>query len=178
MTRIVLTVLCIVAANFSTAVQAQEADEKLKDIRAYLRISDGLATSGQIRYEQVKDVRKAGFEVLINLAPANKERNAVEGFLVTDAGMTYIHIPVSWKEPSLRDLELFFDVVDANKDRKVYVHCFANMRVSAFVYLYRTLRLGVDEESARKDLATIWDPATQEQWVEFIEEAQKKWAQE
>jgi hypothetical protein len=49
------------------------------------------------------------------------------------------------------------------------------MRVSAFVYLYRTLRLGVAEKTAREDLATIWDPATQDQWVRFIEEAQKKW---
>jgi uncharacterized protein (TIGR01244 family) len=159
----------------SSSVLAQDNEDKLKDIHAYLRISDGLATSGQIRYEEVKNVQKAGFDVVINLAPANKERNAMEGFLVTDAGMTYVHIPVSWKEPSLRDLELFFDVMDANEDRKVYVHCFANMRVSAFVYLYRTLRLGVAEKTAREDLATIWDPATQDQWVKFIEEAKKKW---
>jgi uncharacterized protein (TIGR01244 family) len=174
MKKIILAVLYISLAHASSSLAAQDNDDKLKDIRAYLRISEGLATSGQIRYEQVKDVQKAGFDVVINLAPANKERNAMEGFLVTDAGMTYVHIPVSWKEPSLRDLELFFDVMDANKDRKVYAHCFANMRVSAFVYLYRTLRLGVVEKKAWEDLATIWDPATQDQWVKFMEEARKQ----
>lgn len=178
MRRIILAILFVSTTFVASSALAQEADEKLKDIRAYLRIAEHLATSGQIRYEQIKAVQKAGFDLVINLAPANKERNAMEGFLVTDTGMTYIHIPVSWEEPSLRDLELFFDVMDANKDRQVYVHCFANMRVSVFVYLYRTLRLGVTEESARKDLATIWDPATQEQWVQFIEEAQRKWKQE
>ena len=85
----------------------------------------------------------AGFDVVVNLAPARWERNFEEGFRVTQAGMTYIQIPVDWQDPSLRDLELFFDVMEANEDRNVYVHCFANMRVSVFVYLYRTLRKGM-----------------------------------
>ena len=176
MRRICIAVLWIVAVIVSSSA-SDPKDEKLKDIRAYLRISDRLSTSGQIQYEQIKEVRAAGFDVVVNLAPANKERNALEGFLATEAGMTYIQIPVSWKEPSLRDLSLFFDFMDANADRKVYVHCFANMRASVFVYLYRTLRLGDAEELARQDLVAIWDPVTQEQWVQFIEEAQEKWKQ-
>ena len=178
MRRIILGVLSVVALSTSSAALTEETDEKLKDIRAYLRISDHLSTSGQIPYEHIKEVRAAGFDVIVNLAPANKERNALEGFLATEAGMTYIQIPVSWKEPSLRDLSLFFDFMDANTDRKVYVHCFANMRASVFVYLYRTLRLGEAEESARQDLIAIWDPVSQEQWTRFIKEAQTKWKQE
>jgi len=175
MRRTSLTVLSIVFVIASSSAMAEETDEKLKDIRAYLRISDRLATSGQIPYEKIKEVRAVGFDVVVNLAPANKERNALEGFLATEAAMTYIQIPVSWKEPSLRDLNLFFDLMDANMDRKVYVHCFANMRASVFVYLYRTLRLGDSEDSARQDLLAIWDPATQEQWTQLIDQAQKKW---
>ena len=125
--------------------------DKLEDIRAYLRISDQLATSGQIEYQQIPAIKDAGFDVVVNLAPARKERNGEEGFLVTEQGMTYIQIPVDWENPSLRDLDLFFDVMNANQDRKVYVHCFANMRVSAFVYLYRTLELGLPEG----DLSTL-----------------------
>jgi protein tyrosine phosphatase (PTP) superfamily phosphohydrolase (DUF442 family) len=98
----------------------------------------------------------------------------MEGFLVAKEGMTYINIPVSWKEPAQRDLDLFFDVMHANEDRSVYVHCFANMRVSVFVYLYRTLELGVPEDEAREDLRVIWDPATQDQWVRFIAEAKAR----
>ena len=94
-----------------------------------------------------------------------------KGTWVTQQGMTYIHIPVSWQQPSPRDLRLFFDVMNANEDRSVFVHCFANMRVSAFVYLYRTLELGEAEDAARADLAEIWDPASQPQWASFIDEA-------
>ena len=61
----------------------------------------------------------------------------------------------------MRDLELFFDVMDANEDRDVYVHCFANMRVSVFVYLYRTLRKGVPDAEAWQDVLKSLGPAKQ-----------------
>ena len=152
---------------------AQGTDAELAGARAYLRISEHVGTAGQITYDEIEAVKKAGFDIVINLAPADEERNQLEGYLVTEQGMAYVQIPVSWEEPSQRDLQLFFDVMKANKDRNVFVHCFANMRVSAFVYLYRTLLLGEAENVARADLAKIWDPATQPQWVAFIEEARK-----
>ncbi len=163
-------------ATILLILQAPATNETkgLEDIRAFLQISERLATSGQIGYDQIEAVRDAGYEVVVNLAPARKETNAEEGFRVTESGMTYVQIPVSWEEPSLRDLQLFFDVMEANRDRKVYVHCFANMRVSVFVYLYRTIRLGESEQKARGDLAKIWDPASEKQWEAFIEKAQVK----
>ena len=106
---------------------------------------------------------------MINLATADKDRNGEEGFRVVEEGMTYVHIPVSWETPAQRDLALFFDILARNRDRKVYVHCFANMRVSTFVYLYRTLKEGVSEEEARADLLAIWDPASLDQWKAFVD---------
>ncbi len=166
----------VVLVSGSNMLLAQSNSDKpmLEDIRAYLRINDNLSTSGQIEYDQIALLKEAGFEVVINLAPADEERNGSEGFLVTQQGMAYVQIPVSWKDPSERDLKMFFDVMASNQDRKVYVHCFANMRVSAFVYLYRTLHKGVSEEAARADMEKIWDPNTQEQWTNFIARAQAK----
>jgi protein tyrosine phosphatase (PTP) superfamily phosphohydrolase (DUF442 family) len=163
--------VAIVVVVATVASAARNEDKKIEDAKAYLRISDQLATSGQIDYDEIPAIKKAGFDVVVNLAPARKERNGEEGFRVTEEGMTYIQIPVDWEKPSLRDLDLFFDIMKANQDRKVYVHCFANMRVSAFVYLYRTMELGVPEDQARADLNKIWDPATEPQWAQFIEQA-------
>ena len=150
-----------------------QSDTNLADVRAYLRISERLGTAGQITDSQVLAVKQAGYDVVVILGPAREERNLLEGYLVTQQGMTYVHIPVSWEEPSQRDLQLFMDVMKANEDRSVFVHCFANMRASAFVYLYRTLRLGELDEVARADMAKIWDPASQTQWQMFIEDAQQ-----
>ena len=156
------------ATLLPAGAQSAQIETMLEDINAYLRISDNLSTSGQIAYDQIELLKEAGFEVVINLAPADESRNGLEGFLVTQQGMSYVQIPVSWQQPSQRDLQLFFDVMKANKDRKVYVHCFANMRVSAFVYLYRTLHEGISEEDAIADLEKIWDPNSRDQWSSFI----------
>ena len=50
--------------------------------------------------------------------------------------------------------------------RRVFVHCSANMRVSAFTFLYQVLceRVGVAE--AARDLYAIWTP--NEVWDRFI----------
>ena len=150
----------------------------LQDIRAYLKISERLSTAGQVAYDQIPGLKEAGFNVVVNLAPARKERNGEEGFRVTEQGMTYVQIPVDWGNPSQRDLKLFFDVMEANQDRKVFVHCFANMRVSVFVYLYRTLVQGDADEAALEDLGKIWDPASQGQWKEFIRQAKANYRSE
>lgn len=161
------------------AEETGPAPQMLEDAHNFVRISDRLSTSGQITNEEIVAAKDAGFEVVVNLAPARRERNHEEGFRVTESGMTYVQIPVDWREPALRDLELFFDVMDANRDRKVYVHCFANMRVSVFVYLYRTIREGVPEAEAWEEVLKVWDPGADPetaQWPRFIERAQREYS--
>ena len=170
-TRLLYSLIALYLMASPSFAQSNETESALEDIRAYLQISDRLSTSGQIEYDEIELLKEAGFEVVINLATADEPRNGREGFLVTEQGMSYVHIPVSWTEPSRRDLKMFFDVMETNKDRKVFVHCFANMRVSAFVYLYRTLHEGVSEDEALADLHKIWDPASRDQWAEFIKGA-------
>jgi hypothetical protein len=66
-------------------------------------------------------------------------------------------------------LAIFFKVMERNRDYKTLVHCAMNMRVSAFVYLYRVLRQGVDASVARADLHRIWQPNPT--WQAFMDRA-------
>jgi protein tyrosine phosphatase (PTP) superfamily phosphohydrolase (DUF442 family) len=170
MRTILFGVFVLIAVGFGGLV-AQSANDGLDQIRAYVPISDNLATSGQITVDQIADIKAAGFEVIVNLATARREQNGEEGFAVAEAGLTYINIPVVWEEPTMRDLDMFFSVMRANEDRKVFVHCFANMRASAFTYLYRTQELNIDPVEAKKAMDAVWDPNSQEQWAEFIQRA-------
>lgn len=135
-----------------------------EEIFNYRELDATLSTSGQVTDEQVPRLAEEGFGLVVNLAVADPERNANEGFLVSQAGIAYTQIPVVWETPTFEDLELFFAVMDARGERRTLVHCFASFRASAFTYLYRTLRLGVPEAEARADLESIW---TEEAWVEY-----------
>ena len=165
--------LALMASVASVApLAAQEAGPApLETVRNFQVVSDRLASSGQIGYDQIPLIAEQGYDVVINLAIADEERNGQEGFLVAQNGLSYVHIPVDWQDPKVSDVEKFLGVMEAYKDQKVYVHCFANMRASAFVYLYRTLSEGVSEEEARATMLQVWDPAEQGQWAKLIEDA-------
>jgi len=70
--------------------------------------------------------------------------------------------------PTARDLEQFFDVMDRVSDRKVWVHCAANKRVSTFLGLYWHLRRGQPREQAFALMRSVWEP--NEVWSAFVAE--------
>jgi len=147
----------------------QDAPPTLETIRNFQVVSGQLASAGQIGYEQIPLLHEQGYEVVVNLAVADEARNGREGFLVAQSGLTYVHIPVDWEQPKVSDVAMFFDVMRAKAERKIFVHCFANMRASAFVYMYRTLVDGVPEAEARATMNEVWDPNTLPQWADLIE---------
>jgi uncharacterized protein (TIGR01244 family) len=141
---------------------------ELSNIRAFRAVSDKLGTAGQPTAKQFEAIRQAGFEAVINLAlPTSDNALADEGSIVTKLGMAYVHIPVNFQAPRPEDFQAFSQVMQAFEGRPVFVHCAANMRVSAFVFLDRILHKGIPRAEAKKDLSAIWEP--DEVWSRFIE---------
>ena len=81
-------------------------------------------------------------------------------------GMTYVHIPVDFQNPTERDFDAFCTALNKASDSPVHVHCIANYRVSAFFYRYRRTILGMDAARARADLDRVWQPDPV--WTAFI----------
>jgi len=141
----------------------------MEDIYNFIKISDTIATSGQPTLEQFSAIKKAGYQVIVNLAlPESPNALKDEKQIVESQGMQYVHIPVDWENPTIENVKEFFSVMEANTDKKIFVHCAANMRVSAFMYLYRHLHQGISDEDAKKDLQKIWIP--NETWQKFIKQ--------
>jgi len=144
----------------------------MNDIYNYLFYHDKLSSSGMPTAGQMKSVAEAGVQLVINLAPHDVP-NAIpdEAKLVESLGMTYINIPVNWGTPNEDGLNVFMDAMDANKDRKIHVHCEANFRASAFITMHRILRSGWNAEEAFAVMHTIWDEDAYPVWKMFIENA-------
>ena len=106
--------------------------------------------------------------MIINLAmPEHKQSICTEGSLFTTLGMTSTHIPVPFDLPSENHYREFTGCMDALKDRKVWVPCIVNSRLSAFFfrYLQEVREFSVPKESA---LLKVWMPEMGEVWEEFI----------
>jgi protein tyrosine phosphatase (PTP) superfamily phosphohydrolase (DUF442 family) len=142
----------------------------IEDILNYRYISDKLATSGQPTAAELDLIGLAGYKTILNLAPPNASNAlAEEQAIANNLGIDYINIPVVWDSPTMVDFTQFCAVMEAHKDQPIFVHCAMNMRVSAFMYLYRHLKLGVPASEARATMTTIWEPNAI--WQQFIETA-------
>ena len=140
---------------------------KLTAIFNYLPIAPNLATSGQPTEKQLKSIQAAGFSKIINLAPPATENSLKnEASLVASLGMDYINIPVDFSNPSHQDFEKFVSYIASYTEQKIWVHCAANMRVSCFIFKYRTAILDENHSDAEADLRKIWKPNNV--WKKFI----------
>jgi protein tyrosine phosphatase (PTP) superfamily phosphohydrolase (DUF442 family) len=146
----------------------------LSEIHSFRPIGERLGTAGQPTEDQFRTVRDAGYDTVINLAlPTSDHALANEGSIVTGLGMSYVHIPVDFKAPSPQDFVAFCRVMAAFDGKRVFVHCAANMRVSAFVFLYRVLHQGVGITDAEHDLHAIWQP--DDVWSRFMRTVTDQW---
>lgn len=167
--NLIKNIYCFLKLSMSNILPINLVVSKTEDIYNFLKLSDSIATAGQPTTEQFEAISQSGYQVVINLAlPESSNALPNEKQIVEKQGMQYVHIPVVWENPHIENITEFFNVMEANADKKVFVHCAANMRVSAFMYLYRRLHESVGEEDAKKDLHRIWVP--NENWNKFIEE--------
>ena len=143
----------------------------MKDIYNYQFLNEKLSNSGMPTTEQMKEIADAGVQVIINLAPADVP-NALqnEGELAANLGMEYLNIPVIWRAPESEKLIYFMDEMDAHAGKKIHVHCEANYRASAFIMMYRVLRLGWTKEDAIPIMEKMWNPEDFPIWQKFIDD--------
>ena len=137
-------------------------------IYQFRQATPDMATSGQPNEEQLKSIAEAGYQVVINLALHDDPRYSLtdEFGSVHRLGMDYEHIPVQFSAPTEADLERFFAAMDDHKGQRVWIHCAANMRVTAFLGLYRRLREGWSEAEAFELMNDVWQP--NDVWSAFI----------
>jgi len=137
-------------------------------IANYRPIDARLATSGQPNEQQLAAIAAEGYEVIINLALHDDPRYSLsdETGTVRSLGLEYVHIPVKFDAPTVQDLRAFFEAMERHARRRVWVHCAANMRVTAFLGLFRVLRQGYSQERAFEPMDSVWKPNAV--WAAFI----------
>lgn len=80
--------------------------------------------------------------------------------------MIYIHIPISWAKPEIDRLNLFCNTLKVlqKENKKVFIHCAKNYRVSIFIYHYK--RMILKDKNAKLILPRGFKP--NKTWKEII----------
>ena len=151
----------------ATALSTDAADAPPKPAENTIVVTPRLVTSAQPSRAFLETLHAQGFEVLVYLAPPTvPDFVPDEPLIVGRQGLVYVNIPVVWTSPTRQDFESLSRVLDAYKDRKVYVHCQANFRTSSLVFLYRVIRLKEDPNKAWDAVRGAWEPNPT--WRAFI----------
>jgi len=142
----------------------------LEQIANFYQLDENTGTSGQPEAGQFSDISAAAYEIVLNLALSDSP-NAIENesTIISKLNMSYVHVPVDFKTPTLGDLESFFDQMEKHKNKKIFVHCVMNWRVSAFMFLYHTIKCDMPVTDALQHMNAVWEPESV--WQEFIDNA-------
>ncbi len=132
-----------------------------------IKVNEKLFTSGQPTKEQFDLIAASHFDVVINLALATSEnRLEDEDDIVTSLSMNYFHIPVDFETPTLKNLNDFLHLLYSLRDKKVWVHCMKNYRVSAFMYVYHKYIFQTPFDEINLDIFNEWQPSTK--WQDIM----------
>ena len=154
--------------QFKRLAPSSMQSKDLSKVFNYHNIDDLFATSGQPNAYQLRLIAQNGYEAVINLAPNSVFEGSVinEAEILTANKVKYIHIPVNFNKPKDEDFLKFVNCLEENKDKKIWIHCAANMRVSAFVYKYRRDILKLEDSEIIEDMNLIWSPNNV--WSSFL----------
>lgn len=132
----------------------------IEEIPNFRRVNERLVTGGQPTEGQLRQLAAEGFNAVINLAMTHDSRYALpdEAALARSLDIDYIHIPVRFDRPTREDLQRFFAAMDRFAEQNLLVHCAMNYRVSAFLGLYRVLRLHWTPAAGFGLMRSVWEP--------------------
>lgn len=133
----------------------------------HVEVTERIGTAGMPTRVQFDAIARAGYRVVINLAPPGAfGSHDDEGQLAARHGMRYHNVPVDFARPTVEDYARFAGVMREHAGERVLVHCQLNMRASSFVFLYRVLELKEDPDRAYDAVLRVWQPSSQ--WRGFM----------
>jgi len=142
----------------------------IKEIPRFQMIASGLYRGGQPERQGLEYLKKNGIKTVINLRMENDEES-----LVTELGMTYVHIPISikmWSKIPDPAIDQYFKVVNDPANYPIFFHCKRGAdRTGALAGLYRIAIQGWEPKAAYDEARDIgmrwWYPAIKQQIYSF-----------
>jgi protein tyrosine phosphatase (PTP) superfamily phosphohydrolase (DUF442 family) len=112
------------------------------------QILPNVVTGGQPTAEQLKALKAAGGDIVLDLRDPMEPRPVDEARLVQELGMEYVNVPV--RAGSLEDaaIERILAVLRRSGDRTVFFHCGSGSRVGGALIPYFILDQGMEEQEA------------------------------
>ncbi|MEO8295625.1 MAG: hypothetical protein ABI613_08935 [Gemmatimonadota bacterium] len=107
-----------------------------------------IVTGGQPSAEQLRSLKEAGAQILLDLRDPMEQRPFDEATLAKEVGLEYINVPVSASTANDMTMERVLTVIRNAGDKQIFFHCGGGNRVGATLLPYFMIDLEMPEEEA------------------------------
>lgn len=127
--------------------------QQIAGISTFARLDTTIACGGATKVEAIPELKKMGYQAIINVRRASEEGAEVEaeGAAVRAAGMKYVHLPFDPQSPDPNLVDNFIAAVTAPENQPAYIHCAAGGRAAALWMIKRWKADGWDEARALEE---------------------------
>ena len=122
--------------------------EAVSSVTNACEVLPGLITGGQPNAAQLRALKEAGGNVVLDLRDPMESRLVDEAGVVGELGMDYVNVPVRAGSLDDASLERILTVLREARGRTVFVHCGSGNRVGGALIAYLMLDHGLEEEAA------------------------------
>ena len=120
----VLGAVLVTAGLLAPPAAAQVVKETIPGITNYARVESTVACAGAIRPEVVPEIKKLGYNSIINLRLASERGANVEeeAAAAKAAGITYVHIPYDTSNPDPALVDNFLKALRTPGVEPAFIH--------------------------------------------------------
>jgi len=147
--RLLAAALAAVVLVASSALAQLVTKETVPGITNFSKVGTTIACAGATTPEAIGEVKKLGYNAVINLRQANEAGADIEAATAAAkaAGIKYVHLPFNAAAPDPAIVEGFLKAVTDPSNQPVFVHCASANRAAA---LWMIKRMNVDGWDADK----------------------------
>jgi uncharacterized protein (TIGR01244 family) len=158
MRRTVLGSLALALTVAVAAVSAQNVTkETVAGVNNFVRLETTVACAGATKAEAVPEIKKMGFQSIINLREATEPDANVdaETAAAKAAGIRFYHVPFNGQRPDPAAATKFLDAITAPGSEPAFIHCAGGNRAAAMWMIKRLAVDHWDEDRAFKEATAL-----------------------
>jgi uncharacterized protein (TIGR01244 family) len=142
----------------AAALHAQQVTkESVPGITNFSRLQTTIACAGAVEVSAVPDIKKLGFNSIINLRQASEQGANIEASeaAAKTVGINYVHIPFNTQAPDADLVPKFLAAVTAPANQPAFVHCAGAGRAATMWMIKRMQVDGWDAQKAGEEAAAL-----------------------
>jgi len=132
---------CLLAAGLSFANAQQVKKSTVPGVVNFSQVETTVACAGATTPESLAEIKKMGFNSVINLRMATEPNAKIEeeAAAAKAAGINFVHLPFNESMPDTAIIDQFLKTITDSKNQPAFIHCASGNRAAMMWFIKRVM---------------------------------------